>query len=144
MWLYILNSFVQSQVNAANVNEINFKCKKRPLCDTSSHSKQQRLSSVREPPSEGELKTFFEKISKAEAKPAILKVTMPYAEEFVPMLSKSQFPLPITELYNPKMLGSDYIELLSECEKVFQDLKVLGVYFFHSRSIYTPTIDYRR
>ena len=80
------------------------------------------LSSIRDPPSEEDWKTFFQKISKAEAKPAILKITMPYAEEFVPRLSKTQFPIPITELYNPKMLGSDYIELLSECEKAFQDL----------------------
>ena len=50
---------------------------------------------------------------------------MPYAKEFVPRLSNAKFPNPITELYNPKMLSSDYIQLLTECEKVFEEIKVI-------------------
>ncbi|XP_019858639.1 PREDICTED: uncharacterized protein LOC109586852 [Amphimedon queenslandica] len=68
--------------------------------------------------------SFLQKISKGKERPAILKITMPYAEEFIPRLSDTRFPSPITELYNPKMLDSDYIELLSECDKVFQELKI--------------------
>ena len=88
------------------------------------HQKHCRLAAVRVSPSENEMDTFFQKISKGKERPAILKITMPYAQEYIPRLSDTRFPLPITELYNPKMLDSDYIQLLSECEKVFQELKI--------------------
>ena len=36
----------------------------------------------------------------------------------------SVFPLPITELYNPAALDMEYPDLLKECEKVFDTIKV--------------------
>ena len=67
---------------------------------------------------------FFEKISKAKARPAIMKITLPYAQEFIPTLSNDKFPTPISELYNPDMLHVGYLELITECERVFGCLKV--------------------
>jgi hypothetical protein len=67
---------------------------------------------------------FYEKINKAEMKPAILKITLPYAEDFIPILSNNEFPIPIVELYNPEMLHVDYLQLLSECEKVFETIVI--------------------
>lgn len=63
-------------------------------------------------------------VYKATDKPAILKITKPYFKEFIPKLSLSEFPMPITEVYNPATLTMNYHELLKESEKVFESLKV--------------------
>lgn len=118
------NSFTNTQIDAANVSEIIFNNKRRLSDSNSSLSKRSKLSTVRKPLSEDETKIFYDKLSKAKAKPAVLKITMPYAEELVPKLSNTSFPTPISELYNSDMLSCDYIQLLSECEKVFEKLKV--------------------
>lgn len=67
---------------------------------------------------------FLAKINLAQKKPAILKITPPYAEEFIPNCYKSTLPKPMTDLYNPEMLHVDFITLLNECETVFSSLKV--------------------
>lgn len=67
---------------------------------------------------------FFKKISEAKAKPAILKITSPYAENFIPILSNPKFPVCLTELYNPDKLNKDYLDLITECERVFESIKV--------------------
>lgn len=72
------------------------------------------------------MKIFFERLSKADMKAAILKITEPYALDFVPKLYSDVFPTPIAEMYNPKMLESDWMALLAECERVFFDLKVIN------------------
>lgn len=68
--------------------------------------------------------TFYKALNEAKRKPAILKITEPFAKTFIPMLSQSVFPLPITELYNPTALDMEYPDLLKECEKVFDSIKV--------------------
>ena len=72
-----------------------------------------------------ELDTFYKAINEAKRKPAILKITQPFAEVFIPKLSQSVFPLTIMELYNPASLDMDYHDLLKECEKVFGAIKVI-------------------
>ena len=52
-----------------------------------SQSKHRRLAAIRVLSLENEMNIFFQKICKAKAKPALLKITMPYAQEFVPRLS---------------------------------------------------------
>ena len=60
----------------------------------------------------------------AKSKPAILKITQPYAESFIPQMSLSIFPQPITQLYNPKTLQMGYPDLLKESEQVFLKIEV--------------------
>ena len=69
--------------------------------------------------STAEVDTFYEAINEAKTKLAILNITQPFAETFIPLLSQFVFPLPITELYNPAVLSMVYPDLLKECEKVF-------------------------
>ena len=82
------------------------------------------LTKAIHPASTTELDTFYKAINEAKRKPAILKITQPFAETFIPMLSQSVFPLPITELYNHAALDMEYPDLLEECEKVFDCIKV--------------------
>jgi len=83
------------------------------------------LTKAIHPASTTELDTFYKAINEAKRKPAILKITHPFAETFIPLLSQSVFPLPITELYNPAALDMEYPDLLKECEKVFDTIKVI-------------------
>lgn len=63
-------------------------------------------------------------LNSALKNPAILRITQPYAQSFIPKLSLAEFPKPLTELYNPDALRMNYTELLVECEKVFQSITV--------------------
>jgi len=60
----------------------------------------------------------------AENKPAILKITQPYAQEFIPKLCCSALPTPMMELYNPEALHMSYLTLLETCESAFQSITV--------------------
>ena len=57
-------------------------------------------------------------------KKTVLKITQPYAKEFIPKMSQEQFPKLISELYNPEALTKTYTELLNECERVFNLISV--------------------
>ncbi len=117
------------QVTPACVSDIKFvqPCNKKICLDpgisapapTSNHKR-----SVIKSPSSEELDGFFSKISKAEKKPAILKIVGPYAEEFIPRLNSASLPSPMMDLYNPELLHSDYLSLLNECEAIASDLSV--------------------
>lgn len=76
------------------------------------------------PPTEDEISAFYSTIDGAKKKPAILKLIQPYAEFFIPKLSKAEFPKPMTELYNTEALTMNYTELLAECERVFDLIAV--------------------
>ena len=75
-------------------------------------------------PLESELYAFYDAINQAKKKPAILKVTPPYSEDFVPVLSQSVYPLAIMELYKPEALALKYHDLLTECEQTVDTIKV--------------------
>ena len=76
------------------------------------------------PPSSAAITTFFQEINMAENKPAILKITQPYAQEFIPKLCCSALPTPMMELYNPEALHMSYLTLLETCESAFQSITV--------------------
>ena len=59
-----------------------------------------------------------------EKNPAILKITQPYAQEFIPKQVSLALPLPMMELYNPETLHMDYASLLDVCESVFETITV--------------------
>lgn len=60
----------------------------------------------------------------AKEKPAILHLTLPFIEDFVPKLLTEQFLSPVTEFYNPAALDMDYSSLLEKCEEEYENIKV--------------------
>ena len=70
------------------------------------------------------LNAFYEMLNSSSVKPVILKITPPYSKQFIPCLSLTSLPTPISQLYYPDALGMDYLELLSRCEEVAANLKV--------------------
>jgi len=76
------------------------------------------------PPSPAAIDIFFRKVNMAKKKPAILKITQPYAQGFIPKLCSSTLPRPMMELYDPEALHMGYLSLLEACESAFQGIKV--------------------
>ena len=109
------------QVTPSYVKDITFisPANARKRLSQSINEIQQPQSPTTDKPSMLEVNKFFEEISKAKNKPSILKITTPYSEQFVPTSSISTFPKPITELYNPNALSWEYIDIVKECERVF-------------------------
>lgn len=79
----------------------------------------QRKNSLTEisDPSDVELNTFYDTINnETKRKPGILKISLPYSKDFIPILSQSIYPTAIMELYNPEALTLQYHDLLTECK----------------------------
>lgn len=76
------------------------------------------------PPSPAAVDAFFQEVSMAEKKTAILKIIPPYAQELIPKLCSSTLPLPMMELYNPQALHMGYLTLLEACESAFHAIQV--------------------
>ena len=75
------------------------------------------------PPTDAKIDALYRAINEANRKPAI-QITQPYAKSFVPSLTQSILPQPMMELYTPSTLD---IDLLKECETVFDSLKVTEI-----------------
>ncbi len=69
------------------------------LADLTPSAKCPRKSLAVCPPSEDELPKFYITLSECRSKPAILSVTLPYANDFQPQTSCSNFPSSLPELY---------------------------------------------
>lgn len=120
---YILKyNFICLQVTPAAISKIAFK-RKDPLNDEEAPTVSPKKPKIL-PPSEEDINDLYRTLNTAKHKPAILKITKPYYKDFIPKLSQSEFPIPITEAYNPETLTMNYLELLKESEKVFESLKV--------------------
>ena len=77
-----------------------------------------------EPPTEAELDVFYKTLDSSAVKPAILKITPQFSEQFMPHLSLTSLPPPISQLYDQDALQLDYPALLRKCEKEVRTLKV--------------------
>ena len=85
------------------------------------------LPIFREPASEEEQKKLFETAYQAKRKSGIFKMVKPYADSFVPVMDREDYPKPLSELYNPALLTIGYLDLLKECEKTFSSIKVYNI-----------------
>ena len=81
------------------------------------------------PPDKEKLQTFFSKLDGAKVKPAILKITQPYAEKFVPKSSTCILPMLLSEFYNPEALHKDYLALLQICESTYPMIQVRWLHY---------------
>ncbi len=113
----------QKNIPYAPVKDIDFtsaKGKKRKIDDaltdsTVSTSKKARMSPTVSPPTDVALEHFYKTLSECGSKPAIISVTLPYANDFQPKTSLPNFPLPLPQLHKEEYLQMDYPELLDTC-----------------------------
>ena len=115
------------QVNPAAVVEIRFA---RP-----GNINHKRSPDVKNPstvnkiprPGESELESFYSSTSEVKKK-NVLRITAPFVREFIPHLSMSTYPKPLTEYCNPATLDMKYPDLLRKCETVYESIKVAIVW----------------
>lgn len=110
--------------------DISFSDKKRCIDDSTCKIP------TKKPPSEESLKAFYKCLNEAKSKPAILKITRPYSLQFVPKICDQSLPTPLTEMYEPEALHSDYLSLLEKCETAFSTIKVLYTHVHLRLSIF--------
>ena len=70
------------------------------------------------PPNSTELKSFFEKLSQCETKPAVLSVVPQFSGQYIPKARSGTFPSPLQSLYNSKYLTHNYTDLLLTCDSI--------------------------
>ena len=72
-------------------------------------------------PCDDEIKVFYEQLSKAD-KPSLLSIVPGYSEKYV--LKDDYVPTPFTDLFQYHYFKMPYTDLISECELVFNSLKI--------------------
>ena len=72
-------------------------------------------------PTDSEMEQFFTNLSLCETKPAILSLIPKYSDTYVPKLSLSTLPQPLTSLHKSDYMKLEYNELLNVCQKVSLD-----------------------
>jgi hypothetical protein len=120
---WIVPSF-QKEIPYLPVKEIDFTSARRKktklecqeLCKPSMEPQQLKLIDDLKPPSESELKAFFEKLNQCNTKPAILSTVPEYALNYVPKSSLDCFPSPLQSLFQPKYMELSFPDLLTVCE----------------------------
>ncbi|XP_072044161.1 uncharacterized protein [Amphiura filiformis] len=86
-------------------------------------SRKAKLKSI-PPPTKAELDECYASLDRCEQKPAILRVLDDYAKNFIPVSRDSRFPRALGYLYNPDTLELGYLDLLTECERVYSTVQV--------------------
>ena len=69
-------------------------------------------------PTELELKSFFDKISRCKSKPAILSLIPDYQDRYISKSSLPSFPVCLNDLYDPSLALANYSDLLQRSESV--------------------------
>ncbi|WAR31610.1 ING4-like protein [Mya arenaria] len=68
--------------------------------------------------SEADFMSFCQKLSVLKSKPAVLSVIEPYAADYVPTCEKRDFPLILSELKDPDMIGEPLCTVQSKCKNI--------------------------
>ena len=105
------------------MRDINFNKEKCTSDDPPSMNKRV-LSTAIDTPNDEKLQSFLNKLNGAKAKPAILKITQPYDEQFIPKSSTLLLPVLLSEFYSPEALHKDYLSLLQLCESTYPMIQV--------------------
>ena len=73
-------------------------------------------------PTEVELKSFYDKLSRCKSKPAILSLIPEYQDRYVPKSSLPSFPICLQDLFNRSLVTADYPDLLRRSRSVALEL----------------------
>ncbi|XP_038045309.1 uncharacterized protein LOC119719909 [Patiria miniata] len=86
---------------------------------TCSNTQPDRMTkSVIAGPTEDELSSFLHSLSVSGIKCAVLSGFEPYADAFVPVEQKKEFPVILTDLADPKNFHMNYTDLLRKCNEI--------------------------
>ena len=69
-------------------------------------------------PSDNKLHAFFHNLSLAKSKPAVLSIVQPYSTSYKPKSTADIYPSILTNLYDPKFIDLNYMELLQKAREI--------------------------
>ena len=75
-------------------------------------------------PTQIQVKKFFERLHTSNTRPAILSLTPPYNQDYIPKTDTCKLPEPLTQLYSDEHCSLDYQGLLAKSKEVFQNIQV--------------------
>ena len=70
-------------------------------------------------PSNDDIKSFYEELSKSKGKPVILSLIPNHNTSYIPIYEAGTLMRPLTDLHNPKAMSLSYPDLLQKCDDVF-------------------------
>ena len=70
------------------------------------------------PPTDAEMEQLFNNLCLSDTKQAVLSLILPHSDTYVPKLSLSSFPQPMTSLRSPANCKLNYPDLLKACDNV--------------------------
>ena len=70
-------------------------------------------------PSNDDIKSFYEELSKSKGKPVILSLIPNHNTSYIPLYEAGTLMRPLTDLHNPKAMLLSYPDLLQKCDDVF-------------------------
>ena len=107
-------SDIDTSIDSLDADNNNSNIALHPVTSTPKPSKKQQ-SPNNTKPSSAELDAFYKSLSECKIKPVCLSLEEPYADSFV---SKTRNVATVPDLFQPKFLELNYIDLLKECHKV--------------------------
>ena len=87
---------------------------------TSTKRELQKISK----PTENEIANFYSQLSKTSGKPVILSLIPGYSNAYVPASQLSDYPKPLTELFDPSTETLTFDDLTIKCRKIYDNLIV--------------------
>ena len=91
------------------------------MIDVSESTEGVSISTNASKPTDSEMEQFFANLSLCETHPAILSLIPKYSDTYVPKLSLSTLPQPLTSLHKSDYMKLEYNDLVNICEKVSLD-----------------------
>ena len=79
---------------------------------------------VIEKPSDNQIANFYCKLSETSGKPVILSLVPAYSDLYVPACQLPDYPLPLTELFDPSTQALTFDELTIKCKEIYDNVIV--------------------
>ena len=70
-------------------------------------------------PSNDDIKSFYEELSKSKGKPVILSLIPNHNTSYIPIYEAGTLMRPLTDLHDPKAMSLSYPDLLQKCDDIF-------------------------
>ena len=70
-------------------------------------------------PSNDDIKSFYEEVSKSKGKPVILSLIPNHNTSYIPIYEVGTLMRPLTDLHDPKAMSLSYPDLLQKCDDIF-------------------------
>ena len=116
-----------ADIDFTNPDSVRKKCESSSTCAKGSNTKNKSktVNPFKElKPTPTELGNLYERLSLSKTKPAILSIIPPHNDKYRPLPSMDIYPKVLSDLYDPKNIELNYMELLEKSKVIYQSITV--------------------